>query len=229
MPDTARFEQRLASLLGEAAERRAQEGRRRDDVMRDVEPRRIRFEQAASAWMTDLVIPRLQTLAQALSLTAEVEHVGGGCSVLLKVGSSEAYPVAASLSVSITPNTSYEHASVHIKPLLIPMFVGHPAAACREFEVDVAAAELLARFLDDEFVVFADSYLRVREPSSPYQRRSLVTDPVCGMTFHPMDAVESHEHEGKRYFFCASACAERFRQSPGHFLKPGHGTTGGSQ
>ncbi len=221
MTDTISLEQRLAALRREAAERRAQEHTERDEVMREIEPRRMRFDKAASDWVTELVIPRFQALAEALSSTAEVEHVAGGCSACLKLGSSDEYPVAASLTVSITPNASYERAAVHIKPLLIPMFEGHRAPSCSEFEVGAKAVEPLVRFLDDEFVVFADTYLRVRDPGSPYQRRALVTDPVCGMTFHPADAVESHEHEGRRFYFCAPACAERFRQSPDRFLKSG--------
>lgn len=221
MPDTADLGQRLASLLGEAAERRAQEGRRRDEQMHDVEPRRMHFEQAANIWMTELVIPRLETLARALSWTADVERAGGSFLALVKAGSSETHPVAASLTVSIVPDPTYARAAVRIKPQLIPMFVGHPTEACCDVEVDESAAQGLARFLDDQFVVFADLYLGTREPDSPYQRHSLVTDPVCGMTFAPTDAYESHEHEGKRYFFCAPACVERFRQSPEDFLRSG--------
>ena len=221
MSDTSSLEQRLAALLGEVAERRAQEHRQRAEVMKEVEPRRRRFEQTAGAWMTELVLPRLQTLAGALSPTAGIEHGGGGLSALLNVGSSKEYPVAASLAVSITPSALYERASVEIKPLLIPMFVGHPSASCCEVDVNEAATEGLARFLDDGLVAFADSYFRVREPDSPYRRGAIVTDPVCGMTFHPTDAVENHEHEGRRYYFCAAACAERFRREPGRFLGPG--------
>jgi len=227
MTDIASLEQRLASLLGDAAERRAQEQTQRKEAMQKEEPRRTRFEQTSCAWVTDLVIPRLRALAQALPQAGDVEHVGGGCSARLKLGSSEEYPAAASLTVSITPDARYERASVHIQPLLIPMLVGHPSASCCDFEIDARDAAPLARFLDDQFVVFAESYLRVREPDSPYQRSSLVTDPVCGMTFHRTDAAESHEHEGGRFFFCAPSCAERFRQSPDRFLKSGQGAMGG--
>jgi len=227
MSDIASLEQRLASLLGDAAERRAQEQTQREEEMKVVEPRRLHFERTSCAWVTDLVIPRLRALAQALPQASGIEHVDGGCSARLKLGSSEEYPVAASLTVSIAPDARYERASVHVQPLLIPMLVGHPSASCCDCEIEAQDAAPLARFLDDQFVIFAESYLRVREPDSVYQRSSLVTDPVCGMTFHRTDAVESHEHEGRRYFFCAPACAERFRQSPDRFLKSGQGAIGG--
>ena len=195
--------------------------------MQEFEPRRIRFEQIASSWVSDLVVPRLHTLALAFPRTADVEHVSGGCAARLKFEWSEEYPVAASLTLSIAPDRRYEHASVHIQPSLIPMLVGHPPASCCEFALDVEDPQPLVRFLDDQLVVFAESYLRVREPESPYQRSSLVTDPVCGMTIHPTDATESHEHDGRRFFFCASSCAERFRQAPDLYLRWKRGAMGG--
>src|SRR5512134_4020036 len=204
----ASLEQRLALLLVDAAERRAQEQTQREAEMKEVEPRRLHFEEVACAWVTDIVIPRLAALAHALPNAGDVEHADGGSAARLMLGSSKEYPVAASLTVSIAPDARYERASVHVQPLLIPMLVGHPSASCCEFEIDAGDARPLARFLDDQCVVFAERYLRVREPDSPYQRGSLVTDPVCGMTFHPTDAVESHEHEGRRFYFCASSCAE---------------------
>ena len=223
MSDIASLEQKLASLLSDAAERRAQEQTQREEEMKQVEPRRLHFEEISCAWVTDIVIPRLYALAHALPKAGDVEHVDGGRAARLKLGSSEEYPVAASLTVSIAPDTRYERASVHVQPLLIPMLVGHPSASCCDCEIEAEDAATLASFLDDQFMIFAESYLRVREPDSPYQRSSLVTDPVCGMTFHRSDAAESHEHEGRRFYFCASSCAERFRQSPDRFLKSGQG------
>lgn len=226
MNDLGSFDQRIAALLSDATARRAQEQRQREEEMREVEPRRIQFERTSGTWVTDLVIPRLRALARALPAAGDVDQVGGGSSARLKLASSEEYPVAASLTVSIVPDARYDHAAVHVQPLLIPMLVGHPSPSCCDFEIDLKDTQSLGRFLDDQFVVFAESYLRVREPDSPYRRSSLVTDPVCGMTFHRLDAAASHEHEGKRFYFCAPSCAERFRQFPDHFLKSGQGGMG---
>lgn len=219
MSDLDSLQQRLTALRDDAARRRAEARAQREEDMQTIEPRRIRYERIASAWVSDLVIPRLRTLAQALPQAGKVKDAAGGCSASLELGWSKEYPVAASLTILIAPDGRYDRASVHVKPLLIPMLAGHPASSCRECDLDVEDPRPLARFLDDQLVIFAESYLRVREPESPYQRSSLVTDPVCGMTFQWSDAVESHEHEGRRFFFCASSCAERFRESPEHYLR----------
>lgn len=227
MSDTSSLEQRLAALLNDAAERRALEHTRREEEMQALEPRRTRFERVACAWVSDLVVPRLRMLAKGLPQPGDIEHVVGEFSACVKLASSPEYPVAASLTVSIAPDTWFERASVHVQPHLIPMLAGHPNASCCEFEIEVIDTQPLTQFLDDQLVVFAESYLRVRDPDSLYQRSSLVTDPVCGMTFHRTEAAESQEHEGRRFFFCAPSCAERFRQSPDRFLKLGQGAMGG--
>jgi len=46
-------------------------------------------------------------------------------------------------------------------------------------------------------------------------------DPVCGMEVSRITAIEECVHEGKTYYFCASACREAFEAEPGAFLR-GH-------
>jgi P-type Cu+ transporter len=47
-----------------------------------------------------------------------------------------------------------------------------------------------------------------------------VTDPVCGMTIAPEDAVATVDHGGRTHHFCAEVCARRFREDPEAFLRP---------
>ena len=45
-------------------------------------------------------------------------------------------------------------------------------------------------------------------------------DPVCGMTVTPAEAAASVQYDGRTYYFCAEACAERFRADPERFAGP---------
>ncbi|WP_090897427.1 heavy metal translocating P-type ATPase [Candidatus Nitrospira nitrificans] len=45
-------------------------------------------------------------------------------------------------------------------------------------------------------------------------------DPVCGMTVQPATAAGIHEYRGKKYFFCATRCLEKFRGDPEYYLLP---------
>ncbi|MCC6977774.1 MAG: heavy metal translocating P-type ATPase [Candidatus Melainabacteria bacterium] len=45
-------------------------------------------------------------------------------------------------------------------------------------------------------------------------------DPVCGMSVEPASAAAEHTHGGKKYYFCAVRCRERFQADPQKFLDP---------
>ncbi|BFU92448.1 MAG: Copper-transporting P-type ATPase [Nitrospira sp.] len=45
-------------------------------------------------------------------------------------------------------------------------------------------------------------------------------DPVCGMTVQPATAAGSYEYRGKKYYFCAARCLEKFRADPEYYLTP---------
>jgi len=44
------------------------------------------------------------------------------------------------------------------------------------------------------------------------------TDPVCGMSVDPADAVETVERDGETYYFCTTRCAEKFTAGPATYL-----------
>jgi len=48
-------------------------------------------------------------------------------------------------------------------------------------------------------------------------------DPVCGMTVDAERAAAKVEHAGKTYYFCCSACADKFRADPGKYLNTAPG------
>ncbi len=45
-------------------------------------------------------------------------------------------------------------------------------------------------------------------------------DPVCGMTVQPTTAAGSYEYHGKKYYFCAARCLEKFKADPEYYLMP---------
>lgn len=48
----------------------------------------------------------------------------------------------------------------------------------------------------------------------------LEKDPVCGMTVDPARAKATHEHGGKKYYFCCAGCGEKFSADPAKYLQP---------
>ena len=42
-------------------------------------------------------------------------------------------------------------------------------------------------------------------------------DPVCHMQVDQNTAGAMSEYQGRKYYFCAPACKEKFDQDPGHY------------
>lgn len=46
----------------------------------------------------------------------------------------------------------------------------------------------------------------------------LPIDPVCGMEVKEEEAAGKTEYKGDTYYFCATACQEKFEENPGKFV-----------
>jgi Cu+-exporting ATPase len=58
-------------------------------------------------------------------------------------------------------------------------------------------------------------------PSNPFAIvGELAKDPVCGMAVDPAKAAGSHEHSGKKWYFCSQHCVEKFRSDPLKYVGP---------
>src|SRR5919108_2649077 len=50
--------------------------------------------------------------------------------------------------------------------------------------------------------------------------RTLIKDPVCGMTVEPGTAKHRRAYRDQTYYFCCQHCAEKFEAAPENFLQP---------
>jgi P-type Cu+ transporter len=57
-------------------------------------------------------------------------------------------------------------------------------------------------------------------PTAPGPTPVLEKDPVCGMNVNPATAKNVHEHDGKKFYFCCTGCAEKFKSNPAEYLNP---------
>ena len=46
----------------------------------------------------------------------------------------------------------------------------------------------------------------------------MAIDPVCKMEVDDKKAAAAYEYEGKKYYFCAVGCKDRFLKDPEKFL-----------
>jgi Cu+-exporting ATPase len=45
-----------------------------------------------------------------------------------------------------------------------------------------------------------------------------VKDVVCGMEIDPKDAAATETYQGKKYYFCAKMCAQKFKADPKKYV-----------
>ena len=55
-------------------------------------------------------------------------------------------------------------------------------------------------------------------PTAPGPAPVLEEDPVCGMHVNPATAKNTHEHGGKKFYFCCAGCAKKFKSDPAGYL-----------
>ncbi|MBU2609137.1 MAG: heavy metal translocating P-type ATPase, partial [Chloroflexi bacterium] len=56
--------------------------------------------------------------------------------------------------------------------------------------------------------------VEIREPKMEEEAMTTVKDPVCGMDIDPNSAAATEEYKDKTYYFCSSACHEKFKAEP---------------
>jgi YHS domain-containing protein len=49
--------------------------------------------------------------------------------------------------------------------------------------------------------------------------KKMAIDPVCKMQVDEEQAAAQYEYKGKKYYFCAVGCKERFAKDPEKFIK----------
>jgi YHS domain-containing protein len=47
----------------------------------------------------------------------------------------------------------------------------------------------------------------------------MAKDPVCNMEVDEKKAAATYDYKGKKYYFCAVGCKERFAKDPERFIK----------
>ncbi len=95
-----------------------------------------------------------------------------------------------------------------------------------------ARSTILLRFLPGAISGRSEKALNKKSlnvVSTPSTRKSLPMmqpvqqgeiDPVCGMTVQPATAAGSYEYGGKKYYFCATRCLDKFCAEPDYYLIP---------
>ena len=208
--------------LMRSADTKLEEHRRaREDLMEQIEERRLRFEGVANDLMSNTVRPRIEVILHSFPHAGPIVDLDGGCGLAVPFAHTDEFPAHARVEVNLTHDRDCHSAWCGFSPTIIPMLIDYERDTSLELNLGAPDRERLEAFLDERIERFVASYLSLRDPDSVYQRDLRVTDPVCGMTFRRLDAQASLDYEGRKVFFCTDTCRKRFESAPERYVRPG--------
>jgi len=103
----------------------------------------------------------------------------------------------------------------------------------RQWLLTHASAKMLSPKANVPFAVFVDTAGKVSKAETSVtaarvkagvmalaekEETMTVIDPVCGMTIDRKSAAATYEYQGKTYYFCSTACKDRFAKDPQKYL-----------
>jgi YHS domain-containing protein len=204
------LKEQILSLVSQTAEKRQSRTAARRQEMMEIVARKARFESTARSCVTDVVVPRLETLRESLGNSNPIEVSTDGASACLGLRSSDVFPIGADLSLGVGHDSEIRTLEFTWKVSVIPILIDYDREASLSLSLDSPDKERLGRFVDERILRFVADYLRIHEPDSPYIKGAQVRDPVCDMAFPASEAASSITVGNRTYYFCAEECAAKF-------------------
>jgi YHS domain-containing protein len=171
-----------------------------------------RFEQLLNE-LTELVRPRLETLAQRFGDSAQVRpYVAPGRRHATFQCQSELAHVR--MRFSATTNLDVTRVVFSYDLEILPILMQYESHAELEFPLDAVDREALVQWADDRIVSFARTYLSLNE-NEFYLKRFMVEDPVLHVRFPKHAAGATLEWQGKKYYFVGEETKAEFEKEQG--------------
>ena len=97
---------------------------------------------------------------------------------------------------------------------IIPVFFRFNSHAHMDMPLESYDEAVVAKWLDDQIVEFANAYLELYS-TKQYQERVLVSDTVAGITFPKYFAAATLDHDGRTYYFVSEETRREFAKQHG--------------
>lgn len=217
------FAERVDEIVAAAARRREARRQALSTEMTDRDVEDAAFTRAAERVHTELIRPRVEAIARHFpNAHAEELRTPAGMQMRCVFARSDRYPASVTLTAGLLHHPGRHVAGVFYRVEIVPILSDFDQGAHHDVPLDAmergdADADIVA-FLDAALLRFVEGYL-LMEIDPRYQRTATTHDPVCGMTITAADAGASVDHARHRYYFCSTACRDKFVANPNVFLR----------
>jgi YHS domain-containing protein len=209
------FSQRVAARLAEArhAGAPASEAAR---YMAQFEPKYRQFEQLANRLLTEVIQPRLQTVARffpgARVRPAVQEH-----RCVAWFGFCQRFPATARVELTVDCDQRLDHVVLQFDLSITPSFLKYDAHDKLPLPLENVDERRAAAWVEERLLAFLDAYLQI-DRGEDDSLEVLATDPVCGMQVNAATALQT-DHRGHAYYFCSEQCRQRFIEAPKRYVR----------
>lgn len=188
-----------------------------EQYMADVDVRRGRFEKTAVYLNDTLIQPRLETLASYFPNASLTRNVRPGHSTCW-FGYCERFPASTKVAFAVEHDVRFEKVAVCFEASMMPVFIKFNERDRLTMPLDDTNDDLVAEWTEERLLEFLDAYLRIDRGGEDFDDET-ATDPVCGMRISRSSAAASEAYRGHPYYFCSSACREKFVHEPASYIQ----------
>ena len=212
MDPLLQFSERVAARLAEARRAPVCEAAQ---YMAQFEPKYRQFEQLADRLLSEVVQPRLESVASFFP-GARVRPAAPEHRCVAWFGFCQRFPATARIELTVEWDQQLDHVVLHFDLRIMPSFVkydGHDKLPLENVEDEQHAAA----WVEERLMAFLDTYLQLDQGDDD-SIDVLAFDPVCGMQVNAATAVQA-DHRGHTYFFCSEQCRQRFIEAPKRYVR----------
>jgi YHS domain-containing protein len=184
----------------------------------DLGHRHDMFSQTAARLITDIIQPRVETLAKHFdnARLGEQRLPQQYCCPCTFTHSNR-FPATVNLTIGVAHDDQIRNGVLYCDLDILPIFIKFSPHQETVLPFDQVDEVRVATWVDQRILEFLDTYLQL-ELSDQYQQQTLVTDPVCGMRIRRSLVAAEQEYRGVTYFFCAERCREKFVADPQNYV-----------
>ena len=114
----------------------------------------------------------------------------------------------------LTHDADVSHILLDYNLEIIPVFFRFNPHARLEMPLESFDEAIVAKWLDDRIVEFANAYLELHS-TKQYQERAMVSDTVAGVSFPKYFAAATLDHDGRTYYFISEESRREFAKRHG--------------
>jgi YHS domain-containing protein len=184
--------------------------------MDEVRVRREQFTQIAVRLVTDVIQPRLATVASRFpNASPAKDEPEGHCSYWF--GYCDRFPSSTKVEFRVEHDIRYDRVELCYGMSMMPAHIKLNERDKLVMTLEAVTNDEVAMWVEERLLDFLGAYLRIDRSGDDLTDEAVV-DPVCGMRISRSSAAANDTFRGHPFFFCSQDCQVEFARNPQAFV-----------